>query len=162
MRIITLMLLATMAMSAEAGVSPIPKQPLKEGDNGDLRKFQGKWRIETLCLGGISVSPAEPVLLEFSGQSMTMTTSDSIIKARIKLETIGALRRLSTTCTQKVSIRGELIGNEQNFSLGYVLSGEKLTLAKTTKKKGEDVACDPDRPDSNSVVLGFRLQKDNN
>jgi uncharacterized protein (TIGR03067 family) len=154
---------ACFLLTASAALAaPVPKHLMKDGDNGDLAKLQGKWKLvslqfgETELRGGVAADLN--MVFEFRGDSMTVTANDQTVKAKIKLDTIDGFKRFATIDIQKVSMDGKPVGKEEDATFGYLLDGDKLTLATSSEK----TPVNPAKPVDTAVLMVLSRVKDKN
>ena len=151
-----------------AGTAPVPKHLMKEPENDDKAKLQGKWKLESLQLGKMPLPVGSDggleVTLEFRGDTLTGVAPNQTTTATIKLDTVEGLKRLSTMNTRTVGKDGKPIGQDENTVFGFVIDGGKLLLATTTdfdgRGSGRGQAADPKKPGDDTIVMVLVRVKD--
>jgi uncharacterized protein (TIGR03067 family) len=147
---------ATLLVGVPASAAPVPKHLMKEAEDTEEAKIQGRWKLEAIGIGGM---PQQlDVTLEFRGTKMTGKSQDRAVSATIKLDITNGVKRLAMTNTQAVDGMGQLV-KEEDVSFGYCIDGDKLTLATTLNGNG---AVDPAKPGDNALVLVLTRVKEKN
>jgi uncharacterized protein (TIGR03067 family) len=148
-------LVAALAVAVgESPAAPVPKHLMKPGSDKD--KLQGKWKLESLRMGGVDYGESREVVVRFTGGSMTTWVND-----------LGQKRTTAATVmhhpdqVRRFTMRDATMTSEQNGrSVAkklrdevhcYDFDGNKLLLTSDTK--GQPV--DPLKPGKYDVVLVF-------
>ena len=143
---------AVVFSSGVAAKAPVPKQQVE----GDRAKLQGKWKVETLKVGGQDVlaglGPNFNMVVEFQGDRFAATANigDTVQKttAKVKYGT-GDAKQITTTEMQTVDADGKPIDAQKEEAFGYTFDGDKLLLASGVGKR----AADPLKPGPEDVVI---------
>lgn len=144
--------------------APVPKHLMKEAENTEQSKLQGTWKLESVSLGNMPLQAggqnALEMTLEFRGDKMSGNSQGKALSATIKLDVADGVNRLATINTQTTDNQGKP-AKEEDVTFGYVIDGDKLTLATTMggKVKG---AVDPTKPGNDTVVLVLTRIKEKN
>jgi uncharacterized protein (TIGR03067 family) len=153
-------LLLVAAVSAATGTAaPVPKHLMKEGDNTEQSKLQGKWKLESIQLGEMNLGGAAIGIegyFEFRGDQLTVSMQGQTVTATVKLDTADGLKRLATTNTKKVGADGKPAGKEDDVTFGYVIEEDKLMIAVRADLAGGGKMTgpiDPKKPGPNGVVM---------
>jgi uncharacterized protein (TIGR03067 family) len=169
-RTIPLVLLLGLTANA-AAAAPVPKHLQKGGDNTEQGKLQGVWKLKSLRVAGMDLGTDQAggisMTIEIRGDTMTATTSagnaaPTGITAKIKLDTVGGLKRFTTTGTRKTGADGNPAAAEQDVSAGYAIDGDTLSWAMNPGADGKHTAADPAKADQGVVVFVFTRVKDRN
>jgi uncharacterized protein (TIGR03067 family) len=139
------------------GAAPVPKHLMKEPES-DKAKLQGKWKVESLTMGGKDVLGALgqnfDIVIEFQGDQFIATSNigDTTHKTTSTLK-YGAsgTRQLTTTNTQMATNNGQPMNHEKDETIGYAFDGDKLLLGSTGA--GGRGAVDPLKPGQNDLVI---------
>jgi uncharacterized protein (TIGR03067 family) len=151
--------------------APVPKHLMKEAENTDQAKLQGKWKLESIALGGMPLpnNAAGPnggleMILEFRGDKLTVTGPNDNVTATIKLDTVDGVKRCATVNTQKLDKDGKPAGKEEDVTFGYIIDGDKLTFAvRMDPGSGKSTtAADPSKPGTDTVLIVFTRVKEKN
>jgi uncharacterized protein (TIGR03067 family) len=156
MRTAAFLLLACTASAGTAGAAPVPKHLVKEAENTEQSKLQGKWKLESIEIGGMNLGLPETIdgTFEFRGDKLTVAMQGQTVTATVKLDSADGLKRLATTNTQKVGADGKPLGKEDDATFGYVLDGDKLMIGTRPNAAGRGSGpIDPKKPGEGGVVM---------
>jgi uncharacterized protein (TIGR03067 family) len=175
MRTCAFLLLASLSGSAivltgtPAPGAPVPKHLMKDGDNTEQGKLQGKWRLTSIRLGGTeiggNVAAGIEMTMEIRGDTLTanvMQGPTQRVTAKIKLDTADGVKRFSTTNTQKTDADGKPNGREEDVTCGYAIDGDKMTWAMVPGANGKAELADPAKPGANAILMVFTRVKEKN
>jgi uncharacterized protein (TIGR03067 family) len=149
--------------SGTRAAAPVPKEVAKEAD-GDKAKFQGKWKVEALHMGGKDIMALIgqnfEMVVEFRGDQFTASANIGGMVQRttatVKYGTPQA-RQLTTSNAKTLDADGRPIEhNQKNDALGYAFDGEKLLLGASNSGK----AIDPLKPGESDIVIVLTRVKD--
>jgi uncharacterized protein (TIGR03067 family) len=166
MRIVVVLVLGFVAaflVGVPASAAPVPKHLMKEAENTEETKLQGRWKLESLGVGGIQpqggVGQQVEMTLEFRGTKLTGTSEGRGMNATFKLDIVDGVKRLAITDTKAVDRMGQPVA-EEDVTFGYcIIDGAKLTLAATIDGKR---AVDPAKAGDNALVLVLTRIKEKN
>ncbi|MCI0703085.1 MAG: hypothetical protein L0241_18565 [Planctomycetia bacterium] len=145
--------------------APVPKHLMKELE-GDQKKLQGKWKLQSLRMGDVELGGdlrnTIEMAMEFRGNTFTMTANiaptNQFMKstATIKFED-SKPKRMRVTHVKTVDRDGKAIepNGQKEGAFGYTLDGDKLTLAANSDGKDKSTAADPAKPGPNTVIMVF-------
>ena len=149
--------------------APVPKHLMKDGDNTEQGKLQGKWKLMSLRLGGMEIggdiAAGIEMTMEIRGDTMTARVAQGPaqrITAKIKLDTADGVKRFTTTNTQKTDTDGKPAGKEADVTFGYAIDGDKMTWAMVPGANGNAELADPAKPGANAILMVFTRVKDKN
>jgi uncharacterized protein (TIGR03067 family) len=160
-----------LTFAGSSGVAaPVPKHLMKEAENTDQAKLQGKWKVESVGFEGTPVTKdangpddAHVLTLEIRGDQLTVTGGNNFT-AKIKLDTDGGVKRCTTVGAQKLDQDGKPAGKEADVAFGYIIDGDKLTLAERINPRGNKATTvdDPSKPGTGALLWVFTRVKDKN
>jgi uncharacterized protein (TIGR03067 family) len=145
--------------------APVPKHLMKEGDNPEQLKLQGKWKLESKVVKGIGTSKPDVEILEIRDNKLTITNTDTTFVATFKLDAVDGVKRCNASDHQRVHNESKLATKEDDYSLGYSIDGDKLTMATRyylDNGKLIMLAVDPSKPGKDAIVMVFTRVKDKN
>ena len=151
---------AAVVCSGGAGAAaPVPKHLMgKVVENGDKAKLQGKWKLESMKVGGKDALPAAVGIhidIEIKDDRFTMKVIVAGMEhngtATLTYGT-GGVREFKTTNMQMTGPDGRPVNNggPKEQLMGYALDGDKLLLASDA---GGKTAADPLKPGANDTVM---------
>ncbi|MCI0703084.1 MAG: hypothetical protein L0241_18560 [Planctomycetia bacterium] len=156
-----LLAVVLMASVGPVGAAPVPKHLMKE-PGSDKGKLQGKWKLQSLRLGGMDVggdlAGGIDMVLEFRGDKLIVTANiggngTMTGTADVKIES-GAVKRISSSNIQTTDGNGKPINTgAKNDAFGYLLEGDKLILAATPGGGDGNTLADPNKPDKNTMIM---------
>jgi uncharacterized protein (TIGR03067 family) len=158
--------------ACSAGVAaPVPKHLMKEAENTEQSKLQGKWKLESTGIGGLPVrgNPNGPnggldITLEFRGDKLTATGPQPTLVSKIKLDTIEGVKRCTTFDALQLGQDGKPDEKKDGEAFGYIVDGNKLTIAVRLDATGgkANTAADPSKPNTDTILMVFTRVKDKN
>lgn len=146
--------------------APVPKHLMgKEAESGDKTKLQGKWKLESMKMGGKDALPAGiniDMLLEIKDDQFSMKMNvagmDMTGTATMTYSTDGK-REFKTTNMRISGPDGKQIDSPQKEqSMGFAFDGDKLLIGSTNGPDGK--AVDPLKPGPNDMVMTLTRVKD--
>jgi len=143
-----------------ASAAPVPKHLMKEPENTELAKLQGKWKFESLRIGGRSVPRGPGLTLEIRGDKVLYTSGDLVTTADIKLEAADGVKWFKATNSQRVDGDGKPIGKAEDGTYGYLIDGNTLTMAMGIERNQVDA--DPAKPTDKTILMVLTRIKDKN
>lgn len=150
-------------VSQRGVAAPVPKHLMKEPET-DKAKLQGKWKVQSLLMGGkdLFVGPGQvglafDIVMEFQGDQMVVTANiggtTQKTTATLKYGSDGK-RQFEATEQQTVDGQGKPINigadGNRGGSTGYAFDGEKLLLGSSSNGKA---GIDPLKPGKDDIVL---------
>jgi len=161
--VLVLCFVAAVLVGVPASAAPVPKHLMKEAENTEEAKIQGRWKLESLGVGGIQpqgggVQQQMEMTLEFRGDKMTVRSKDQVVSATIKLDIADGVKCLAITNAQSVDGMGRTV-REDDMAFGYCRDGDKLTLAMTLEGYR---TVDPAKAGDNALVLVLTRIKEKN
>jgi uncharacterized protein (TIGR03067 family) len=151
--------------------APVPKHLMKEAENPDQAKLQGKWKLESVGIGGMPV-PGNPngpnggldITLEFRGDKLTAGGMGTTLVSKIKLDTIEGVKRCTTFDALQLGQDGKPDEKKDGEAFGYVVDGDKLTIAVRVDPAGDkaNMVGNPSKPNTDTVLMVFTRVKNKN
>ena len=94
---------AAVLLGVQASAAPVPKHLMKEAENTEEAKIQGRWKLENLGGGG-DPAPGPGAAAgddtEFRRDKMTVHSKDQVVSATIKLDIADGVKCLAITNAQ--------------------------------------------------------------
>jgi hypothetical protein len=153
-------LAAVIVSSLSTGVAaPVPKHLVKEPE-GDKAKFQGKWKIESILMGGKDILAVLgqnfEMELQFKGEQFTARGNiGGMVQTTTGTVKYGtAESRLMKMMDRKtVGPDGKPVNNaaQKEEAFGYAFDGEKVLLGSTSDGGAKGI--DPLNPGPNDFVI---------
>ena len=166
MRIVALVMFAALMASAGSPVAaaPVPKHLMKEPES-DQGKFQGKWKLQGLKMGGMDLGNNVPqtlnMLMELRGDKLIVSVNlpGQAMKSTATVKFDSKAKRISATQVEVVDGDGKPVNNPgpTTQAMGYALDGDKLVFASDQTGAA---AADPTKPGANTVVMTFTRVKE--
>ncbi len=157
---------ALVASAGPAAAAPVPKHLMKEPE-GDQGKLQGKWKLQSLRMGGMDVggdlAKSIDLVMEFRGDKLVVTANvpgqGGAMKSTGTVKFDPKAKTITATQMEAVGPDGKPVNKSgpATQAMGYVLDGDKLTFASST---GGDRAADPAKPGPNTIVMTFTRLKE--
>jgi uncharacterized protein (TIGR03067 family) len=150
--------------SLGAGAAPVPKHLMKEPES-EKAKLQGKWRVESLRVGGKDgndLGQGLDMVIEFRGDTLTATTTgpnrNRTTTATVKHDATAGAKCFATVNTVTVDHDGKSAPTEEkNEGFAYAFDGDKLLLAVQI---GSKERADPLKPGPNDLVITLTRVKE--
>jgi uncharacterized protein (TIGR03067 family) len=140
----TFALLAAPCLVGPLAAAPVPKHLMKGPEGTEAAKLQGKWRLESVLVGGRPGNLARRVAptFEFRGDALTIDDGGRTT-GKAGFDTVGGMKRITVSGMRAENKDGTLGRHEDDSGYGYILQGSTLILAATVGETGARTAADP-------------------